>query len=73
MNTQELQNKKPNNAKVNSTAIAMQVYSGPIPSANELKKYEDVLPGAAERIIAMAENQSRHRQKNGNENVRSKH
>lgn len=38
-------------------------YSGPIPSASELKKYEDILPGAADRILTMAENQSKHRQK----------
>lgn len=41
----------------------MQVYSGPIPSANELRKYEDIVPGAADRILKMAEEQSRHRRK----------
>ena len=42
---------------------AMQLYSGPIPPANELKKYEEILPGAADRILTMAEEQSAHRRK----------
>lgn len=41
---------------------SMQVFSGPIPPASELLKYEQVLPGAAERIMSMAERQSIHRQ-----------
>ncbi len=32
-----------------------QHYSGPIPPASEFAKYEHVLPGSADRIIAMAE------------------
>lgn len=41
---------------------AMSVYAGPIPPASELKKYEEVLPGSADRILKMAEKQSAHRQ-----------
>ena len=37
-------------------------YSGPIPHPSDLAKYEQILPGAAERILAMAEKQSEHRQ-----------
>ena len=36
--------------------------SGPIPDAEQLAKYDTVLPGAADRIISMAERQSVHRQ-----------
>jgi len=36
-------------------------YSGPMPLPEHLKGYEDVLPGSAERILKMAENQSAHR------------
>ncbi len=36
-------------------------FSGPLPRPEDLKKYDDILPGAAERIISMAENESRHR------------
>ena len=38
-----------------------QSYSGPIPSAVELARYNQVLPNAAERILKMAEEQSAHR------------
>ncbi|MDD2745159.1 MAG: DUF2335 domain-containing protein [Candidatus Gracilibacteria bacterium] len=36
-------------------------YSGPIPPASEFEKYELVLSGAADRILAMTEKQSAHR------------
>lgn len=39
-----------------------ELFSGPIPPALELGKYENVLPGAANRILKMAEKQSAHRQ-----------
>jgi uncharacterized membrane protein len=45
-----------------SQAIAISTsYSGPIPSSSELNRYEKILPGAADRIITMAEKQSNHR------------
>jgi uncharacterized membrane protein len=47
-------------ARISATA---RMYSGPIPPADELIKYEQVCPGAADRIIAMAESQSKHRQR----------
>lgn len=37
------------------------VRTGPLPSAAELEKYEAVLPGAADRIVKMAEGQAGHR------------
>jgi uncharacterized membrane protein len=40
-----------------------QLYSGPIPPASEMKKYEDIQPGMADRILAIAERQAQHRQK----------
>lgn len=43
-------------------AIAASHFSGPIPPPEMLRKYEEICPGSADRIIAMAENQSRHRQ-----------
>lgn len=36
-------------------------FSGPLPPPEVLAKYEDVFPGAAERIFQMAENQAQHR------------
>lgn len=41
----------------------MAFHSGPIPPPEILEKYDQVLLGGAERIMAMAENQSAHRQK----------
>ena len=40
----------------------MQFRSGPLPSARELAEYDEILPGAADRIITMTERQSAHRQ-----------
>ena len=37
-------------------------YSGPLPPPEALERYNQILPGAAERIIAMAESQHAHRQ-----------
>lgn len=37
-------------------------YSGPLPPPSILQQYNDIVPGAAERILRMAEQQSEHRQ-----------
>ena len=37
-------------------------FSGPLPHPNDLEKYENIVPGSAEKIIKLAENQSIHRQ-----------
>ncbi len=37
-------------------------YSGPIPRPSDLEKYEDIKVGFAERILTMAENESKHTQ-----------
>lgn len=42
--------------------FTVSAFSGPIPPADVLARYEAVCPGAADRIIGMAERQSRHRQ-----------
>ena len=39
-----------------------QSFSGPLPPPEILGRYNDILPGAAERIIQMAEKQAAHRQ-----------
>ena len=40
----------------------MRAFSGPLPPPEALERYNQILPGAAERIIAMAESQHSHRQ-----------
>ncbi len=37
-----------------------EAHSGPLPSPDVLKAYDDIVPGAAERIIRMAEKQLDH-------------
>lgn len=37
--------------------------SGPLPQADEFQRYELALPGAADRILSMAEKEAVHRQK----------
>ncbi len=38
-----------------------QLFSGPLPHPEFFQAYEQTLPGAADRILAMAENQQKHR------------
>jgi uncharacterized membrane protein len=41
---------------------AMARFSGPLPPPEALERYNQILPGSAERLIAMAESQHSHRQ-----------
>lgn len=36
-------------------------YSGPIPPPAFLREYDEIVPGSAERLLAMAEHQTNHR------------
>ncbi len=42
----------------------LEMTSGPLPAPEQLAKYDEVVPGAADRIIAMAESNQTHRQEN---------
>lgn len=54
-------------AKTNDASIEQRVtsiehhFSGPLPPPEILARYDEILPGAAGRVITMAENQSHHR------------
>lgn len=48
--------------QVISQVIKEIQFSGPVPPPNILNGYEKILPGAADRILTMAETQSKHRQ-----------
>jgi uncharacterized membrane protein len=39
------------------------MYSVPLPPASEFERYEKVMPGAAERVLALAEREAEHRHK----------
>jgi uncharacterized membrane protein len=43
-------------------AFQASVWSGPIPPAQELEKYNGVIDGGANRVMALVEGQARHRQ-----------
>lgn len=42
---------------------AQYFHAGPLPDPQSLQRYDDIVPGAAERIIVLAEKQASHRQK----------
>jgi len=46
----------------NDSDYETEYFVGPLPHPEVLKKYEQILPGAADRIIKLAEHQLAHRQ-----------
>ena len=57
----ELARKEVNSVKT-QVSVAEYRHAGPIPDPMTLKGYNNICPGAADRIITMAENQAKHRQ-----------
>lgn len=51
------------NSAIVAESKSVTAYSGPIPPPESLEKYEQVVPGSAERILAMAEKEQEHRHK----------
>ena len=51
----------PKDKQTQVTVSATEVWAGPIPPPEALQKYEDLVPGAANRILKMAEGQTAHR------------
>lgn len=49
---------------------AMAIATGPLPVSKEFAGYEEVLPGAAERILALAEKEAIHRHANENDIIK---
>ncbi len=54
--------KDPDLRKQISSSMRMETFKGPIPPPAVLEAYESLVPGAAQRILKMAENQASHRQ-----------
>lgn len=48
-------------SEITISKFQSEMYSGPLPSADQMAQYENTLPGSANRIIAMAEMQNKHR------------
>ncbi len=44
-----------------TTTVFASKYSGPLPPAEQLERYEAILPGAADRIISTMEKETAHR------------
>jgi uncharacterized membrane protein len=42
-------------------AVSKELYSGPLPHPSHFQRFENILPGSADRILAMAERQECHR------------
>ena len=62
-NLQAAQQLPPQQRSAHITQVAASFsFTGPLPPPDVLAKYNDALPGAAERIVSMAERQSAHRQ-----------
>lgn len=57
-----LQNKDREGGELVSQQITME-FSGPLPPPQILEKYNQIIPNGAERILIMAEEQSKHRRK----------
>jgi len=49
--------------QIQQARAQLQVHEGPLPAPDVFGQYDQIVPGAAERIIAMAESQANHRQK----------
>ncbi len=52
---------RPITKKSSSKIVVAESFSGPLPHPDAMEKYNLICPGAAHRIIAMAEKQSNHR------------
>jgi len=52
--------KNSGNQSTKETQIIEQSFSGPLPTPAILEQYDHLLPGAAERILSMAENDASH-------------
>lgn len=66
MSKKHLPVQRPNNNPSSKVSGRLEVhqesYQGPLPHPKILHEYDQIVPGAAERIICMAEDQAKHRQ-----------
>lgn len=50
--------------------VHQEAYQGPLPHPDLLIKYEEIIPGSAERILSMAEKEQQHRHQLENEVIK---
>ena len=48
-------------SELSITQTKIESYRGPLPQPAAIQAYEEILPGAADRIFTMAENEAKHR------------
>lgn len=53
-------NQNNSSSKPPSNSSVQVSYQGPIPEASQLAKYEQILPGLADRIVKLTEEKSKH-------------
>lgn len=58
--TQRKQTPAPSNQQKQQAIATLQSFSGPLPHSGLLKNYDEIIPGAAERILSMAEAEAAH-------------
>jgi uncharacterized membrane protein len=56
----ELGNADPSSAVISATRTEVRQHIGPLPAPDDLARYNEIVPGVAERIVTMAENDHRH-------------
>lgn len=61
-----MKNTEPTNRPRAAVQLQQQHYCGPLPQPEDLAKYDQIVPGAAERIIKMAEKEMDFRHKSEN-------
>jgi uncharacterized membrane protein len=52
----------PSNRSMLTQRTSLEMFQGPLPPPSVLEHYDRIVPGAAQRILAMAEQQATHRQ-----------
>lgn len=50
-----------NNLEIKKRSLHVRQFYGPIPPAEEIREWDEILPGSADRVLKMAEKEQRHR------------
>lgn len=65
-----MQASKKNDIGQEMKVVHQEAYQGPLPHPDLLKKFDEIVPGAAERILSMAEKEQQHRHQLENEVIK---
>lgn len=66
--SRKIQRKNSKISKKSDSVLMAQAYSGPLPVPQHFEQYEKILPGSADRILAMAEKEQQYRIDKGTRN-----